>query len=142
MISVLFLSLEVILRHRSKALQYRMFQLLTYSLIYSFICFILSCLNHDEHLVLPKSYWELCKNQRTCTLIFKKFTFNWICCPVAKSCLILCDLMDYSIPGFPVVHHLSEFAQTHVHWVGDTESDEYYGFLKWHQKFWLVMHMC
>ena len=22
-------------------------------------------------------------------------------------------------PGFPVLHHLPEFAQTHVHWVGD-----------------------
>ena len=29
------------------------------------------------------------------------------------------DLMDCSTPGFPVHHHLLEFAQTHVHWVGD-----------------------
>ena len=27
--------------------------------------------------------------------------------------------MDYSIPGFPVLHYLPEFAQTHVHWVSD-----------------------
>ena len=27
--------------------------------------------------------------------------------------------MDGSTPGFPVHHHLLEFAQTHVHWVGD-----------------------
>ena len=27
--------------------------------------------------------------------------------------------MDCSTPGFPVLHHLLEFAQTHVHWVGD-----------------------
>ena len=27
--------------------------------------------------------------------------------------------MDCSISGFPVLHHLPEFAQTHVHWVGD-----------------------
>ena len=27
--------------------------------------------------------------------------------------------MDYSMPGFPVLHHLLELAQTHVHWVGD-----------------------
>ena len=25
--------------------------------------------------------------------------------------------MDYSTPGFPVLHHLPECAQTHVHWV-------------------------
>ena len=27
----------------------------------------------------------------------------------------LCDPMDCSMQGFPVPHHLSEFAQTHVH---------------------------
>ena len=42
------------------------------------------------------------------------------CCSVTKLCLILCDPMDCSTPGFPVLHHLPEFAQTHVHWVGDT----------------------
>ena len=31
----------------------------------------------------------------------------------------LCDPMDCSKPGFPVLHHLLEFAQTQVHWVGD-----------------------
>ena len=29
--------------------------------------------------------------------------------------LILCDLMDCSMPGLPVHHQLSEFTQTHVH---------------------------
>ena len=41
------------------------------------------------------------------------------CCSVAKLCLTLCNAMDCSTPGFPVLHYLSEFAQTHVHWVGD-----------------------
>ena len=27
--------------------------------------------------------------------------------------------MDCSTPGIPVLHYLSEFTQTHVHWVGD-----------------------
>ena len=27
--------------------------------------------------------------------------------------------MDYSTPGFPVLHYLPEFAQTHIHWVND-----------------------
>ena len=40
-------------------------------------------------------------------------------CSVAKSCLTLCDPMDSSTPGFPVLHYLLEFAQTHVHWVSD-----------------------
>ena len=38
---------------------------------------------------------------------------------VAQSCLILCDPMDCSPPGFPVHHQLPEFTQTHVHWVSD-----------------------
>ena len=41
------------------------------------------------------------------------------CCLVAKSCLTLCDPMNCSMPSFPVLHYLPEFAQTHVHWVGD-----------------------
>ena len=35
----------------------------------------------------------------------------------AKLCLTLCNPMNCSMPGFPVL--LPEFAQTHVHWVGD-----------------------
>ena len=31
----------------------------------------------------------------------------------------LCDPMNRSTPGLPVHHHLPEFTQTHVHWVGD-----------------------
>ena len=27
--------------------------------------------------------------------------------------------MDYSTPGFPILHHLLEVVQTHVHWVCD-----------------------
>ena len=35
------------------------------------------------------------------------------------SCVRLCDSMDCSTPGFPVLYYLLEFAQTHVHWVSD-----------------------
>ena len=41
------------------------------------------------------------------------------CCSVTKSGLTFCSPMDCSMPGFPVLHCLLEFAQTHVHWVGD-----------------------
>ena len=41
------------------------------------------------------------------------------CCLVTNSCLTLCDPMNYSTAGFPVLHYLLEFAQTHVHWVND-----------------------
>ena len=50
------------------------------------------------------STWESENNQ------FSSFT---------QSCLILCDLMDCSMPGLPVHHQLPEFMQTHVHQVGD-----------------------
>ena len=33
------------------------------------------------------------------------------CCSVAESCLTLCDLMDCSTPGYPVLHYLLVFAQ-------------------------------
>ena len=42
------------------------------------------------------------------------------CCSVTKSCLTLCTPMNCSTSGFPVLHYLLEFAQTHVHWVSDT----------------------
>ena len=38
---------------------------------------------------------------------------------IVQSCLTLWDPMDCSKSGFPVLHHLPEFALTHVHWVGD-----------------------
>ena len=41
------------------------------------------------------------------------------CCPITQSCLTLCDRMNRSTPGFLILHHVLEFAQTHVHWVGD-----------------------
>ena len=34
--------------------------------------------------------------------------------------MTLFDSMDYSMPGFSVLHCLPEFAQTHVHWASDT----------------------
>ena len=43
----------------------------------------------------------------------------WWWCSVAKSRLTLLRPIDYSTPGFPVLHCLPEFIQTHVHWVSD-----------------------
>ena len=40
------------------------------------------------------------------------------CCSAPQSCPTLW-LHDCSTPGFPVLHHLPELAQTHVHWIGD-----------------------
>ena len=51
-------------------------------------------------------------------------TWRWLeivsCgCLVVKFCPTLCDPIDCSMPGFPVLHYLLEFAQTRVHWVSD-----------------------
>ena len=35
------------------------------------------------------------------------------------SCVQLCNPTDCSTPGFTVLHHLLELAQTHVHWFHD-----------------------
>ena len=44
------------------------------------------------------------------------------CCSVAKSHPTLCDPMNCSTPGFPVLPYLPEFVQTHFHWVSDAKS--------------------
>ena len=41
------------------------------------------------------------------------------CCSVTQSCPTLCDPVDCNTPGFPVLHHLLELAQTHVCWSSD-----------------------
>ena len=41
---------------------------------------------------------------------------------VAELCPTLCNPMDGSTPGFPVLHCLLEFAPTHVHWCYPTIS--------------------
>ena len=40
-------------------------------------------------------------------------------CSVVQLCLTLCDPTDCSMPGFRVLHHHLELAQTCIHWVGD-----------------------
>ena len=48
------------------------------------------------------------------------FYLSWNCCSlVTRSCPSLCDPMDCSTPGFPVLHHFLELAKTHVHQVSD-----------------------
>ena len=39
---------------------------------------------------------------------------SFCCCEVTHLCLTLCDPMDCSMPGIPVLHSLTEFAKTHA----------------------------
>ena len=52
----------------------------------------------------------------------KVIYFLWnccCCCSVTQSCLTLCNPVVGSMPGLTVPHHLPEFAQVHVHCIGD-----------------------
>ena len=46
-------------------------------------------------------------------------TCGYCCFSITKLCLTPRDPVDCSTPGFPVLHHLPEFAQSHAHWVSD-----------------------
>ena len=51
------------------------------------------------------------------SLLQTSFKFSSV--QLLSLCPALCNLMDYSTPGFLVHHQLLELAQTHVHPVGD-----------------------
>ena len=88
----------------------------------SLVCFIdLSVLLPIPHCL---SYWSF--NLYNIVIYSNKCIFGlhshfcpWCYCSGTKSCPILCEPMDYRTPGFPILHYLLEFAQTHVHWVSD-----------------------
>ena len=70
---------------------------------------------------LQKSIKKLSKEQMGCKQTFQ-MKRNMSVSSVTQSCLTLCDLVDCSVPGFPVHHQHLELTQTHVHWVGDAIS--------------------
>jgi len=45
----------------------------------------------------------------------RKAVTNLCCCSATQPLLSLCNPMECSMPGFPVLHHLLELAQTHAH---------------------------
>ena len=85
---------------------------------YSPVCVCLN--NWGFSNVTPMLTWKLESNFHV------TFKCNLhCCCSVNKSCPTLCDPMDCSTPGFPVLHHRLGFAQTHVHWVSDAIQPSY-----------------
>ena len=49
------------------------------------------------------------RQRGSCHLPTRSFSYsfpNCCCCSVTKLCLILCDPVDCSTPGFPILHHL------------------------------------
>ena len=65
--------------------------------------------------------WQSFLFRASCIISEPVINFQNCCCScsVTKSCSTLCDPMDCSMAGFPVLHCLLEFTQTHVHWVND-----------------------
>ena len=54
------------------------------------------------HLIISFQFWKkICIYQLKVTL----FTLKYCFCSVAQSSLTLCNPMDCSMPGFPVLHH-------------------------------------
>ena len=70
----------------------------------------------EPQLCIQHGVYLICMVRFSCESTIRIFC---CCCSVTKSCLTVCDLMDCSTPGFPVLCCLPEFAQIHVHWVGD-----------------------
>ena len=72
-------------------------------------------LGHRDAPLRSDEVYELFKRSNQ-----NDMTASWVsCCLVTKSCLTLCDPMDCSTPGFPVLPSLLEFPQSHVRRVGD-----------------------
>ena len=76
----------------------------------------------------PKKQGDLGKQDRLFFFFFffllpscLPFNYFFLCLfsSLTLSCPTLCDPMDCSMPGFPVLHQLPELSQMHVHQVSD-----------------------
>ena len=59
--------------------------------------------------------WTVTFTSLAFRISYLRLTVHCCCCSVTKSCLTLCNPTNCSTPGFPVLHYLLKFAQTHVH---------------------------
>ena len=81
------------------------------------LCFVFFC---KQVYVLHKTRSKRCYISMVLSFVCVfGLLVDCCCCLFAKSCLILWDLLDCSMPGFLVLPYLLALAQMHVHWVGD-----------------------
>ena len=57
--------------------------------------------------------------------VFPKLFLIEKVCFLDVGVIIYCSVAQPCMPCFPVLHHLLEFAQTHIHWVGDAIQPPY-----------------
>ena len=79
----------------------------------SIVTYFLELLNWKFKMVWCLNQWRLWGSLR-----FHKVHF-FFSSSVQSFICVFCDPMDCSTPGLPIHHHLLEFTQTRVHWVGD-----------------------
>ena len=79
-------------------------------------------LNHCEVLSLKIYITFITELEHEHRILGSKYSSHFVVVQLLSCdqlCPTLSSSMDCSMPGFPVLHHLPEFAQTHVHPVGD-----------------------
>ena len=84
-------------------------------MVYDFHCFKMCCACAQLYLFV--TLW-IAAHRVLCPWDFSGKN-SGCCCSVAKLCLTFCHPTNCSTPGFPILHYLLEFLQTHVLWVSD-----------------------
>ena len=87
------------------------FLLIGVSEIIAFFLLVIAASKADTHSRCPLCTWPL---STQVSPVWCLCTFIYCCCSITQLCLTLSDPMDCSMSGFPVLHHLPEFAQIHV----------------------------
>ena len=59
------------------------------------------------------------KQNACCVFKFLSIYAVYVVVQLLSHAQLVCNPMDCSMPGFPALHYLPEFAQTHVHSVDD-----------------------
>ena len=85
-----------------------------FTISYAIVNDLMSFSNFCQYIIWNTFFWSVDLISWNLVILIYRCYYS-----VTKSCLTLCDPMDCSIPGFPVPHHLPEFAQVHVHWISD-----------------------
>ena len=62
-----------------------------------------------------RNLWSNTGRAALVTLLSHSYIYVLLLFFSCQSCLTLCHPMDHSMPGFPVLHYLLEFAQVYVH---------------------------